>query len=309
MSIQTEINRLNTAKTDILNSIKNKGVDTSSAETLSDVPSLIDNITANEDLSTELTTQESLLDSQTSKLSIAINTLKSKASGGTTPEGTLDITENGTYDVTNYASATVNVAGSSEDVYEGLLNNTITKIDSNITSLVAYACRGLSKLKTVNLPNATSIGTYAFYYCTAMTSINAPKVTSLGNYSFYNCGAIKEVNFPLATGIGQNTFYSCGGLERADFGVASKINQASFAYCENLKALILRRTSSICTLAVATNGFQDSAIANGTGYVYVPKALLSDDDATKDYRRATNWSNYASQFRAIEDYPEICGEV
>ena len=29
--------------------------------------------------------------------------------------------------------------------------------------------------------------------------------------------------------------------------------------------------------------------------------------ATKDYRRATNWSNYASQFRAIEDYPEICG--
>jgi hypothetical protein len=38
----------------------------------------------------------------------------------------------------------------------------------------------------------------------------------------------------------------------------------------------------------------------------VPKALLSDDDATKDYRRATNWSTFANQFRAIEDYPEIC---
>jgi hypothetical protein len=38
------------------------------------------------------------------------------------------------------------------------------------------------------------------------------------------------------------------------------------------------------------------------GYFYVPRALLSDDDAKKDYRRATNWSNFATQFRALEDY-------
>lgn len=219
---------------------------------------------------------------------------------GITPSGTLEITENGTYDVTEYASTNVNVAGSggSEDVYEGLLDNTITDINSNITSLVGYACRGLSKLKTVNLPNATSIGTYAFYYCTAMTSINAPKVTSLGTYAFYNCGTIKEVNFPLATGIAQNVLYSCDSLERADFGVASKINQAAFAYCSNLKALILRRTGSICTLSVATNGFQGSAIANGTGYVYVP------DELVDTYKTATNWSNYANQIKPLSELEE-----
>ena len=220
------------------------------------------------------------------------------------PSGTKTITENGTHDVTAYASVNVNVEASGGDpkaLLDATLNNTLTAIDSNVTSIVGYACRGLSKLKTVNLPNATSIGTYAFYYCTAMTSINAPKVTSLGNYSFYNCTVLKSVNFPLATGVSQNSFYSCSALEKADFGVASTINQAGFAYCSKLTALILRKSDAICKLATATNAFQGSAIANGTGYVYVPAALI------ETYKTATNWVNYASQFRAIEDYPDICG--
>ena len=39
----------------------------------------------------------------------------------------------------------------------------------------------------------------------------------------------------------------------------------------------------------------------GTGYVYVPASLI------ETYKTATNWSAFANQFRAIEDYPEICG--
>lgn len=227
------------------------------------------------------------------------------------PSGTLNVTENGTHDVTSYASVSVNVqSGGGESptaLLDALLTNTLTSIDSDVTSIVAYACRGLSKLKTVNLPNVTSIGTYAFYYCTSMTSINAPKTKTLGTYAFYNCGGLKSVNFPLATSIPQNCLYSCNGLKIADFGVASTINQAGLAYCSSLEALILRKSDGICKLATATNALQGSSIANGTGYVYVPKAFLSDDDATMDYRRATNWSNYATQFRAIEDYPEITG--
>lgn len=108
-------------------------------------------------------------------------------------------------------------SGGGEDpnvLLDAMLNNTITAIDSNVTSVVAYACRGLSKIKTVNLPNATSLGTYAFYYCTAMTRFNAPKVTSLGTYLFYNCDKLANVNFPLATSIPTQVFYSCGVLKK-----------------------------------------------------------------------------------------------
>lgn len=220
----------------------------------------------------------------------------------------LEITENGTYTATagvdGYSPITVNVEASGGDpkaLLDAALNNTLTAIDSNVTSVVAYACRGLSKLKTVKLPNATSIGTYAFYYCTAMTSFSAPKVTTLNTYAFYNCSKLVSINFPLATSVPQYGFYSCGAAEKADFGAAKSIAASCFSYCSALEALILRRADAICTLANTTNALKDTPIENGTGYVYVPSALI------EQYKVATNWKTYASQFRAIEDYPEITG--
>jgi hypothetical protein len=67
----------------------------------------------------------------------------------------------------------------------------------------------------------------------------------------------------------------------------------------------------VCALK-NTSAFTNSSIASGTAYVYVPAAQLSDADETKDYRRATNWSSLATQFRALEDYTvdgTITGEL
>ena len=83
-----------------------------------------------------------------------------------------------------------------------------------------------------------------------------------------------------------------------DLATATKIDTLAFYFCGALESLILR-SNTVATLS-NKGAFTGTKIANGTGYIYVPKALLSDDDATKDYRRATNWSTYASQFRAIE---------
>jgi hypothetical protein len=58
--------------------------------------------------------------------------------------------------------------------------------------------------------------------------------------------------------------------------------------------LILRNEQQVCTL-VNTNG------VNSNAYIYVPAALVDS------YKAASNWSTYADQIRAIEDYPDICG--
>jgi hypothetical protein len=81
---------------------------------------------------------------------------------------------------------------------------------------------------------------------------------------------------------------------------ATSIGDYAFSNCAALTVLILR-SETMCTLS-ATTVFNNTPIkSGGTGFIYVPRALVDS------YKAATNWSTYASQFRAIEDYPDICG--
>lgn len=197
------------------------------------------------------------------------------------PSGTKEITENGTFDVTVYDSVNVNVStgGGDSEEFSAFLENTLQVLDnSSVTTLRTRVCQAATKLTTVNLPNVTTLGAYAFYQCSNLKTVTLPKLTTIST----------------------QTWYMCQTLERADCGQLGNVSAQTFASCAALKTLILRKTSDICTLSNA-NGVSGSGIGKGTGYVYVPSALIDT------YKTATNWSTYADQFRAIEDYPEICG--
>lgn len=113
---------------------------------------------------------------------------------------------------------------------------------------------------------------------TSLRRIDTPNVNTINPYAFQNCGNLISVDCPL-TYIKGNAFMNAGSL------------------C----ALVIR-SDTIATLE-NTSAFSNTNIKNGgVGFVYVPRALLSDTDETKDYRRATNWSTISSQFRAIEDF-------
>ena len=110
---------------------------------------------------------------------------------------------------------------------------------------------------------------------------------------------IIEYKDNIVTSIGGYAFGNCTNLTSVDFPVVTSIDNHVFQYCTNLTTLILRN-ATMCRLN-NKNAFSNTAITNGTGYIYVPRALVDS------YKSATNWSTYASVFRALEDYPEICG--
>ena len=95
------------------------------------------------------------------------------------------------------------------------------------------------------------------------------------------------------------SFMGCSNLEKIDFDVLEEMKNADFYQCSALTAVIIR-TPAVCTMS-DSNAFKSTPIASGTGYIYVPAALVDS------YKAATNWSVYADHIRAIEDYPDICG--
>ena len=95
------------------------------------------------------------------------------------------------------------------------------------------------------------------------------------------------------------SFMGCSNLAKIDFDVLEEMQDADFYQCSALTAVIIR-SPAVCTMS-DSNTFKATPIASGTGYIYVPAALVDS------YKAATNWTKYANQIRAIEDYPDICG--
>lgn len=239
MSIQTEITRLNTAKANILTSISNKGVDTSSVNTLNDIPPLIDSITG----------------------------------GGSGNGGDYNIAVTIDGNTQELAITDAEGSGGGSEEMEALIKRTITSYSSDtLTSVGAFAFHSCTRLTTVSLPNATTLGTSSFNACSSLVSIELPKVTSITTQSFYGCDALETLNLPSVKTTGTQGVRHCDKLTRVDFGAVTNIGALTFDSCPLLETLIVR-TPSVCTLGniSALNG---TKIAGGTGYIYVPDNLI-----------------------------------
>jgi hypothetical protein len=146
----------------------------------------------------------------------------------------------------------------------------------------------------------TSIRRGAFIYNSTITVVEAPNAKTMDTNVFTQCSNLQRASFPKLTSIGNDAFSYCSSMTYCDIGNAASIGSWVFTSCSKLEVLIIRKADSICELK-QTNSINGNAIAKGTGFIYVPDHLV------EQYKVATNWSTYANQIRAIEDYPEICG--
>ena len=147
-----------------------------------------------------------------------------------------------------------------------------------------------------------------FSGCNALTtldlsSFDTSNVTNMSNM-FYNCNALTTLDlssFDTSNATSMSyMFYGCRKLTTLDLSSFDTSNVTSmsnmFYGCSALTTLIINNPK-LFELKV-TNCFANSAIANGTGYVYVP------DDMVDTYKTATNWSVYADQIKPISELPE-----
>lgn len=203
--------------------------------------------------------------------------------GGSTPTGTkqISITENGTTteDVTNYASAeiTVNVpssGGGGSNELKALLENTLTSIESNATSIKTGSFQGSSNLETASFPLATEIGSGAFADTSKLTSLSIPSVTTIVANAF-NRTKLGTFIAPSCTTVGNTCFNGSTSLTGAEFGTSVAFGNSVFYSCTNLN-LVVFRGSSVTTFTNGTS-FNGTKFAAGKagGTIYVPNSLKS----------------------------------
>lgn len=193
---------------------------------------------------------------------------------------------------TEIASITTGSSGTGgDDKFISLLDGSPIEefVNSDITKLRDNALRN-AQVKKIKLTALKTAGIFCFY-SSAIAEAILPKCVSLGQSAFAYCSALEKVDLSMFGDTSQKYTNSDGIIQQNTFNTSTKF-----------KTLILRNNTEIVKLA-NVNAFTYTQIAGRMGYIYVPAALIDE------YKTATNWATFAGQFRAIEDYPDICGEA
>lgn len=127
-----------------------------------------------------------------------------------TPTGTINITENGEVDVTQYATANVNVASPSSDYNAKVLTNAgsyfeiknliveLPTIDFSNMTVLSNAFSNFATLKKVNLTGTGNVTNlfHCFYFCNDLEDINVFDTSSVGNFNatFTGCNSLTNTS-------------------------------------------------------------------------------------------------------------------
>ena len=177
----------------------------------------------------------------------------------------------------------------------------ITEVDlpATVDALPSNAFNNCSRLTYVKFLGRTINGSSVFQGCNSLMTLLLPNVTTISNASNIRlCSSLESVELPALTSMtGQYNFRDCVALKRVTFGAQlANVAPYTFQSCSHLEAVVFTGATAVVTLS-NTNAFTGTPIASGTGYVYVPDALVSS------WKTASNWSTYASKIKPLSELP------
>lgn len=205
--------------------------------------------------------------------------------------------------ITAEGGAVVDDANTNTEWFGSFLINDPVEIynDKAIGTLGAYAFYEKDGVTKIELPNIEYLKERCFFGCSNLKTLLLPSLIGY-TYQYMAAGCTKLVNVDIhdTSYVSSYTFQNCTSLKKLDLHKVGTIGTNAFSGATKLETLIIR-TDTVPTLG-GTNAFTNTKIkSGGTGYIYVKSELI------EDFKTATNWSTFATQFRAIEDYPEITG--
>ena len=183
------------------------------------------------------------------------------------PSGTYSISQNGTYDIGSYKSASVDLP-----YYEAYYSLATSRVLYYTDSVIQSFCNSLNSIKdwlfagkefepqgtsfifenalTIGsnafrsetrggytsyssgynfyFPNCSIVGSSAFKYVDKCTGVYGSSVTLLNQYCFAACRNLIEVNFPSCISIGGYAFNNCQSLISYSFPHCSYIGNSAF---------------------------------------------------------------------------------
>lgn len=195
------------------------------------------------------------------------------------PSGTIEITENGEHDVANYDKAVVDVK------FEDRLK-TLLDAKQGCTGLF-QGYKGESIVDLIKYDDTENCKGFDSFCYTASNLKYVPKLNYLKSTTM------------------SNAYRGCSSLETIDINHLNGSLTSLFEGCYRLKTIIFRSfgTSYSCVSTTFKNVHRLTGYTHSTynpngeyGYIYVPRAMVNT------LKSATNWSEYATQIRALEDY-------
>ena len=225
---------------------------------------------------------------------VTINLCPGQGGGGVKPSGTLDIVENGVYNVYSYSSASVDVHPSislSETYISNGSYNITGEFNGGVITVDVPAPQFVTETLNVSDNGTYTPGEGVDGYSQVVVDVpqsvtgftekditeGTIEITNLDNSaSFVASNAFKgntniqTVNLPNCTSVGENAFYSCHPLSQVSLPVCSYIGSYAFYNCTSLNQVSL----PVCSY-IGSDALRECALKK----IDLPKCYILDERA------------------------------